>query len=148
MQLHPAQGNQHHEVTAGTLQELAEHLLQEYENGGYSLLIDDVLKAYINETQYYAAWATLQAQRDATDIVLVDGNLVLMAHEYAIIEQAVRAHCELKHARLVEGSRSLGGDGFGLSVSEASQNYTLERDRIAQLAFCEPPFSFKTLGDL
>ena len=75
--------------------------------------------------------------------VMIDQNLTIDAYEWSIIEPVVRAHCDLLQARLVEGSRSLGGDGFGIQVSEAQQNYTMERDKLPRLAFVAPPY---TLG--
>ena len=40
----------------------------------------------------------------------------------------------------------MGGDGFGMSVSEAEQAFNQAKELMPKNAFVEPPFSFKTLG--
>ena len=74
-------------------------------------------------------------------------NLILEGFEYAIIEPCFSANCDLIQAQLVEGSRSMGGDGFGLSVSEAEQAYREAKELMPKNAFVAPPFSFKTMGE-
>lgn len=135
-------------VDAQTLAVLADQLYQELSSNGYSLLLDDVVSAMIIDTQYYASWAVLECQRSAIIGLSIDENLVLEGFEWAIIEPVLRAHCDVIQSRLVEGSRSLGGDGFGLNVSEARQIYADARITMQNEAFCEPPSSFTTFDGL
>ncbi|MFC4953077.1 hypothetical protein [Acinetobacter puyangensis] len=134
-------------VDAGTIETLATQLHDELSGAGYSLLIDDVINIALMEAQYYSAWAVLEAQRNATMIIPFDKNITLEAYEWAVIDPVLRAHCDLVQSRLVEGSRSLGGDGFGLSVSEANQIYLEARKTMQLEAFVEPPFSYKTMSE-
>ena len=139
-----AQGLDYSHVTLGTVADLSAQLYLELQGGGYSLLQVDIQQAILLEVQYYSGWAVLEVQKKAAAIpVMIDQNLTIDAYEWSIIEPVVRAHCDLLQARLVEGSRSLGGDGFGIQVSEAQQNYTMERDKLPRLAFVAPPY---TLG--
>lgn len=39
-------------------------------------------------------------------------------------------------------SRGLGVESYGLSVSEAQQNYNEKKDALPKLAFCMAPMSF------
>lgn len=133
-------------IVAGTISELAEQLHNELSSNGYSLLLDDVVNAALIETQYYAAWAVFQAQRDAVSGVLLDQALPLIAAEWAILDPVIRAHCDLIQARLMEGSRSLGAESFGLDVSSANQNYLEARKVMQDEAFYEPPFSYTTMS--
>ncbi|HDX6138849.1 TPA: hypothetical protein RP454_003669, partial [Acinetobacter baumannii] len=48
----------------------------------------------------------------------------------------------LLQARLVEATRGLGVESYGLSVSEAQQNYNEKKDALPKLAFCMAPMSF------
>lgn len=128
-------------IDGGTVADGALQLFDELSATGYSLLYDDVLRAAVIDVQYYAAWAVLDSQRQATALNRIGEDTRLAAYEWAIIDPVLRAHCDLLQARLVEGSRSLGGDGFGLAVSEANQIYNEARKLMQQEAFCEPPFS-------
>lgn len=148
MQLMPDDQSLYPRVVAGSISALSLQLHDELSSIGYSLLPEDVTKAFINEVQYFVGWAVLSCQRGSTVAVFLDESIVLDAGEWAIIEPVVRAHTDVLQAQLVEGSRSLGGDGFGMSVSEAKQNHTIEREKLQKLAFVEAPFSFKTLGGL
>ena len=78
--------------------------------------------------------------------LFTDKNIVLEGFEWGIIEPCLSANCDLIQAQLVEASRSMGGDGFGMSVSEAEQAYNQAKELMPKNAFVEPPFSFKTLG--
>lgn len=135
-------------IDGGTVEAGAMQLYDELAGNGYSLLPEDVLKAAQIDVQYYVGWAMPEAQRRSVIIRLLDNQMPLEAYEWAIIDPVLRAHCDLLQARLVEGSRSLGGDGFGLNVSEANQIYNEARKNMQQEAFCEPPFSIVTLGGL
>jgi hypothetical protein len=133
-------------LALGTVESLAQTLHQELYGGGYSLLESDVLSAFLCEVQFYSAWAAFAVQKaEAATVTLLNKDLVLDSYEWAIIEPVVRAHCDLLQARLVEGSRSLGGDGFGLQVSEAQQNYLQARELLPKTAFVAQPY---TLGKL
>lgn len=130
---------------AGTVKSISDELYMELSNSGYSLLDTDVLAIMINEVQYYASWAVLEVQRlSAGGVTLIGDSTNIHAYEWAILNPVVRAHCDLIQARLMESSRSLGGDGFGLTVSEANQTYLESRTRMQFEASYEPPFSIKT----
>lgn len=147
MQLLPDNGSQNPKVIAGPISVLASNFHQKLQMKGYSLLLEDVTAALIQETERYAGWATLSCQRGLTSAIEIDGNMVLEGFEYAIIEPCFSANCDLIQAQLVEGSRSMGGDGFGLSVSEAEQAYREAKELMPKNAFVAPPFSFKTMGE-
>ncbi|RZG78725.1 hypothetical protein [Acinetobacter venetianus] len=144
MQLLPDDGSQNPQVIAGSIEALAIIFFQKLQMKGYSLLQNDVLLALIEETKRYAGWATLSCQRGSTNIIQIDENLVLEAFEWVIIEPCLNANCDLIQAQLVEASRSMGGDGFGMTVSEAEQNYKEAKELMPKNAFVAPPFSFKT----
>ncbi|MDM1021585.1 hypothetical protein QSV37_14915 [Acinetobacter sp. VNK23] len=148
MQLLPDDGSQNPKVIAGPISVLASNFHQKLQMKGYSLLLEDVTAALIQETELYAGkGATLSCQRGLTSAIEIDENLILEGFEYAIIEPCFRANCDLIQAQLVEGSRSMGGDGFGLSVSEAEQAYREAKELMPKNAFVAPPFSFKTMGE-
>ncbi|MEW7965762.1 hypothetical protein AB0858_14065, partial [Acinetobacter baumannii] len=52
-------------VVAGSIQQLSEELYKEYQLTGYSILLEDIVKAFIEETKTYAGWATLDCQAKA-----------------------------------------------------------------------------------
>ncbi|MBF7696211.1 hypothetical protein [Acinetobacter rathckeae] len=135
-------------VGDGTLTAFAQQLHHELSMTGYSLLLEDMLHALQLDTQYYAAWAVLEVRKNSTVSVQIDETTPLQLYEWAIIEPVFRSHCDLLQARLVEGSRSLGGDGFGLSVVEANQLYAESKKVMQNEAFIEPPISFKTFEGL
>lgn len=133
-------------ITAGSIKDVATQLYEELSGNGYSLLPEDVINTTVLEAQYYAAWQMLQAQKNATSPMPLDQNIVLEAAEWAILDPVIRAHCDLQQARLMEGSRSLGGEGFGLDVNTANQIYTEARKNMQDEAFFEPPFSYTTMS--
>lgn len=147
MQLLPDDGTQNPKVIAGSISELATLTFQKLQIKGYSLLEVDVTTALLEETRRYAGWATLVCQRGSTSIIRIDENLVLEAFEWVIIEPCFIANCDLIQAQLVEASRSMGGDGFGMSVSEAEQAFNQAKELMPKNAFVAPPFSFKTFGE-
>ena len=130
-------------LVLASIADIALQLHEELNGSGYSLLLADVEKVILAETQIYAAWALLECQKQQQSSLL-DHDTTLHAYEWAIIEPVARAHCDLLQARLVEGSRSLGGDGFGLQVSEAQQNYLQAKEMLAKSAFVAPPYSLDT----
>jgi hypothetical protein len=146
MQLLPNDGTNNYRAVAGPISKLAELYHQKLTLKGYSLLQDEVQTAFIEEVKRYAGWQSLTCQKNATAPIEVDENLVLEAFEWVIIEPCVKANCDLIQASLVEASRSMGGDGFGMTVSEAEQAYEAEKEKMPKNAFVHPPFSFKTLG--
>jgi hypothetical protein len=133
-------------ITAGSIQDIATQLYEELSSNGYSLLPQDVINTAVLEAQYYAAWQMLQAQKNATSPIPLDQNIVLEAAEWAILDPVIRAHCDLQQARLMEGSRSLGAEGFGLDVNIANQIYIEARKAMQDEAFFEPPFSYTTMS--
>lgn len=146
MKLYPSDVNSglYPKVEAGTIHELAQTYHNELTLKGYSLLLEDVELVFMESVKFYASHATLQAQLTATSAITIDGGFILDGSEFAIIEQLVRAHCDVIQADLMEGSGSLGADHFGLSKSEAEQNYKQERGLLPKNAFVQAPFSFKT----
>ena len=129
-------------VVAGSIQQLSEELYKEYQLSGYSILLDDIVKAFLDETKYYAGWAVLDCQTKATTSIELNETIELSGDEYVIIQPLVKAHCDLLQARLVEATRGLGVESYGLSVSEAQQNYNEKKDALPKLVFCMAPISF------
>lgn len=128
-------------LIAGTVADLSATLHAELQMSGYSLLLDDVRDAVLCEARLYAGWATFEVQRFANAPVELDSTLSIDAYEWAFIEPVIRAHCDMLQAIRMEGSRSLGAENFGLSVSEARQIYQEQRDLLPKNAFISPPFT-------
>ena len=57
------------------------------------------------------------------------------------MEPVIRAHCDFIQSQRVEGTGSLGGERFGLSVSEAKQAYADAKLEMKKEAFVESPFT-------
>ncbi|MFK6686377.1 hypothetical protein Q4372_18100 [Acinetobacter baumannii] len=129
-------------VVAGSIQQLSEELYKEYQLTGYSILLEDIVKAFIEETKSYAGWATLDCQTKAITSIELNESIELNGDEYVIIVPLVKAHCDLLQARLVEATRGLGVESYGLSVSEAQQNYNEKKEALPKLAFLMVPKSF------
>ncbi|MBE2171019.1 hypothetical protein IIQ44_03760 [Acinetobacter oleivorans] len=130
-------------VVAGSIQQLSEELYKEYQLTGYSILLEDIVKAFIEETKSYAGWAAaLDCQIKATTSIELNETIELNGDEYVIILPLVKAHCDLLQARLVEATRGLGVESYGLSVSEAQQIYNEKKEALPQLAFLMAPISF------
>ena len=146
MQLLPNDGIGNFRAVAGTISELAALYHQKLTLKGYSLLQEEIQAAFIEEVKRYAGWQSLTCQKSSAVPIAVDEHLILEAFEWVIIEPCVKANCDLIQASLVEASRSMGGDGFGMSVSEAEQAYEAEKEKMPKNAFVQPPFSFKTAG--
>ena len=146
MQLLPNDGTGKFRAVAGTISELAALYHQKLTLKGYSLLQEEIQAAFIEEVKRYAGWQSLTCQKSSVVPIAVDEHLILEAFEWVIIEPCVKANCDLIQAALVEASRSMGGDGFGMSVSEAEQAYEAEKEKMPKNAFVQPPFSFKTAG--
>lgn len=145
MQLLPDDGSIYPKVIAGTIAQIAHALFLELQSTGSSLLEDDVLNSCLVHVKHYASHAVLSCQRRLLVATEIDKNIILQGFEWSIIDPVIRAHCDLNQAKLVEGSRSMGGDGFGMTVSEALQIYNDQRERLPRNAYIEPPFSFATL---
>lgn len=124
---------------AGTVDELSELVFQELLLSGYSLGLDDIKSVILAECRFYSGWAMFEAQKDS--IIKIDGALILDSYEWAILEPVIKANLDLKQAQRMESIKSLGGQEFGLSVSEARQIYKVERDAVPKLAFVEEPYS-------
>jgi pyruvate kinase len=140
MLLQPHSGD-YPRATVGTIAEISERLHTELQLSGYSLLVDDVQDAMIEEARLYAAWATFEEQRFATLTISLNTSLKIDAYEWAFIKPVVLAHCDWLQAQRNEASRSLGVEAFGLSVSEARGNYDQQRDLLPKNAFIAPPFT-------
>lgn len=132
------------QAISGSIKDVSLILFEELQNTGYSLLLSDVESAVINSAQKYAIWAVLEEQRKTKTVMLVNKDLIIHGYEWEIMHPLVRAHCDLLQARLVEGSRSMGGDGFGLTVSEADQKFVDAQLKLERDANYLPPFCFKT----
>ena len=146
MQLLPNDGTGKFRAVAGTISELAALYHQKLTLKGYSLLQEEIQAAFIEEVKRYAGWQSLTCQKSSIIPIAVDEHLILEAFEWVIIEPCVKANCDQIQASLVEASRSMGSEGFGMSVSEAEQAYEAEKEKMPKNAFVQPPFSFKTLG--
>lgn len=133
-------------ITAGSIKDVSTQLYEELSSNGYSLLPEDVINTAVLETQYYAAWQMLQVQKNAASPMPLDQNIVLEAAEWAILDPVLRAHCDLQQARMMEGVRSLGAEGFGLDVNTATQIYNEARKGMQDEAFFEAPFSYVTMS--
>lgn len=119
---------------------MAEHLFNEYGLLGYSLTVEDIEIALINDVRFYAGWEeTYQQEKGESSVI--DRSYKLAVNEWAVLEPVIRAHCDFIQAQRVEGTGSLGGERFGLTVSEASQNYSNAKDVMKKEAFVEGPFT-------
>ena len=128
-------------ANAGTVDELSKLVEQELVLSGYSLGLDDIKTVILAECRHYSGWSMFESQKD--EVIQIDGELVLDQSEWAILEPVIKANLDLKQAQRMESIRSLGGQEFGLSVSEARQLYMQERSDMPKLAFIEEPFSLE-----
>ena len=147
----------------GTLTEVATDLYDELVTTGYSLIDTDVLKVLITNTKKYATWADAfnVAEPDNQPAspepcvrprLIIDGDTVIGADDWVIIEPLARAHFDLVQARRMEGAQNLGVEGAGMSSSEARQLYADAETAMKKEAFQFQPFSTETpkpkfLGD-
>lgn len=140
MQLRPFDENgQYQNSEAGTIASLSDMLFNEYVLSGYSLTPDDIKPALIADFKVYAGWCSTYTQNKGLTTVL-DDTQILSVSEWSIIEPVIRAHCELIQANRMEATASLGGEHFGLSVSEATTNYIEEKKDMESKTFVEEPF--------
>ena len=96
-------------VVAGSIQQLSEELYKEYQLSGYSILLDDIVKAFLDEAKYYAGWAVLDCQTKATTSIELNETIVLSGDEYVIIQPLVKLtviFCKLDWLKLLVGSES------------------------------------------
>ncbi|OJU54639.1 MAG: hypothetical protein BGN93_13075, partial [Acinetobacter sp. 39-4] len=100
MYLLPDDGSRCPKVIAGSIEELATTFYQKLQMKGYSLLVEDVTNALIEETKRYAGCATLRCQRGSTNIIIIDTTIVLEGFEWFIIEPCLSANCDLIQAQL------------------------------------------------
>lgn len=138
MQLSPNQDGQFEESEAGTIASLSENLFIEYGLAGYSLSPEEVELALIADFKLYAGFKTTYTQNKGL-VTTLDKTQMLSVMEWAIIEPVIRAHCEMIQANRVEATGSLGGERFGLSVSEANQLYTDAKREMEPKTFFEEP---------
>lgn len=125
---------------AGTIASLAETLYMEYALMGYSLNAFDIETALKLDFAFYAGWATTETQEKGQTTTIDDTHTIALS-EWAVIEPVVRAHCEWIQSQRVDATGSLGGERFGLSVSEAKQEYTTAKMDMKKEAFVEAPFT-------
>lgn len=134
------------QAIAGPIRQLAAKLYDELLTSGYSLLDSDVEHLALENVKIYTAWARLECQffnkeqpkPDYFDLTL---DNILTVDEWAIILPCVRSHCDIMQARRMEGSQALGVMPFGISSSEAMQNYNQCLEIMKKEAFCYEPFS-------
>lgn len=142
MRLSPVdQLGQHQDSEAGTIASLSNQLFNEYGLSGYSLTPSDIETALIADFKVYAGWATTATQARGM-VTEIDGTQSIELGEWVVIEPVIRAHCELIQAQRMEATASLGGERFGLSVSEAAQKYSDAKLEAEKKAFIEEPFYF------
>jgi hypothetical protein len=123
----------------GTLGTLSQIITTEYSLSGYSLTVDDVKTSLIVDFTLYAGWGKTYAKENNLPVSL-DENQLISFGDWAVLEQVVKAHCDLIQAQRVEATGSLGGERFGLTVGEATQNYNLAKETMKKEAFIEEPF--------
>ena len=140
-ELNPYQDGVYQNSEAGSIASLSDRLFDEYGLMGYSLTPDDILTAIVSDMTFYAGWEATSQQTKGV-AVTINAQYVITFDEWAVIEPVVRAHCDFIQAQRVEGTGSLGGERFGLSVGEASQNYINAKEVMKKEAFIEPPFTF------
>lgn len=139
--LNPYQDGAYQNSEAGSIASLSDRLFDEYGLIGYSLTPDDILTAIVSDMTFYAGWEATSQQAKGV-AVTINAQYVITIDEWAVLEPVVRAHCDFIQAQRVEGTGSLGGERFGLSVSEANQNYINAKEVMKKEAFIEPPFTF------
>ena len=130
----------HQEGEAGTIASLAQALYLEYVLMGYSTTTEDISTAIMLDFAFYAGWATTTTQEQGLETE-IDENHSISFTEWAILEPVIRAHCDFIQSQRVEGTGSLGGERFGLSVSEAKQAYADAKLEMKKEAFVEAPFT-------
>lgn len=142
MQLQPVVDlNDAPRTIVGTLADIAQRLHAELQLTGYSLFLEDVQSAVLEEARLYASWAAFEVQRVSVSPITLDLNLSIDAYEWSFIEPVVRAHVEMIEARRGEASVSLGAQTYGMQYAEAQRNYQEQRDLLPKNAFVCPPYS-------
>lgn len=125
----------------GTIATLSQLIANEYELSGFSLTDDDLNTILTVDFALYAGWSTPYSTLNGIGTPL-DATQIISFGDWAVLENVVKAHCELVQAQRVEGTGSLGTERFGISVSEATTNYNMAKEAMKKEAFVEPPFSF------
>ena len=124
---------------AGTIASLALMLEKEYAIKGYSIDQVEIEVALIADFLFYSGWESTEQQKKGIEANL-DRDYIVHVHEWAIIDDLVRAHCELLQATRMEAVASIGAERHGLSVSEADQAYKTAKEEMKGLAFVEESF--------
>lgn len=140
--LHPLTDDYPH-ADVGTIGDVAQTLHFELHQIGYSLLLDDVIDVLIAAATSYAAHTAFEVQTTATAPITLDRNLPISAMEWELMQPLCRAHCAVLQARCMDGTASLNGMPFGLSVSEAEGIYSQEQNEFAKAVFCAAPFTLE-----
>ena len=139
MQLRPIDENgQFEDSEAGTIASLSDLLFNEYGLTGYSLVPDDIETALIADFKLYAGWKSTYTQNKGM-VTTLNKTQIVSVMEWMILEPVIRGHCELIQANRMEATGSLGGERFGLTVSEANQQYTDAKREMEGKTFVEEP---------
>ena len=128
------------ESDAASIASLAEILFEELALMGYSLDTVEIENAIIADYRYYAGWEETPKQHQGQAIT-INRDYILTVSEWALLDPVVRAHCDLIQSNRVEGTGSLGGERFGLTVSEARNLYAEAKVNLKRESFVEPPFT-------
>ncbi|MCU4320600.1 hypothetical protein KTH44_15900 [Acinetobacter bereziniae] len=132
-------GEDRTDTPIGTIQSLSSLIATEYMLSGYSLTEEDIKTALIIDFAIYSAWGKTYAKENNLAVSL-DQNQIVSFGDWAVLEQLVKAHCDLIQAQRVEATGSLGGERFGLTVSEANQIYNSAKESMKKEAFVEKPY--------
>ena len=127
---------------AASIADLSEGLFTELALIGYSLDHEEVKQALISDYRFLAGWEETDRQYKGQAATINDAHVITLA-EWALIDPVIRAHCDWIQANRVEGTASLGGERFGLSVSEALTIYRDAKDNLKRESFVEPPFTIQ-----
>lgn len=134
------------EHVVGSVNDAAKELYDELVTTGYSLILEDVIKVFINTIKEYVGWSgrlltqTPQGLANVKKPLLaINENTVLSVTDWIIVKPVVMAHCDLVQAKRMEGAQGLGVNPAGMSSSEARTLYSDAVLRMQKESFqCEP----------
>lgn len=131
----------------GSIQFAADALYEELLMSGYSVTDEDMVKVFITNTKKYAGWSGELQHCPKDDescknpLLSITADTVLSVDDWIIIEPVIRAHCDLVHAKRMEGAQNLGVQSVGVSSSEARQSYIDALEVMKKECFQCQPFS-------
>jgi hypothetical protein len=137
----------------GTIQIVASQLYDELLTTGSSVMLSDVVKILILNTEKYAGWSgelqhcPKEDESCVKPLLTITENTVLGMDDWIIIDPVVRAHCDLVQARRMEGAQGLGVQPAGMSSSEALQLYKDAIITMQKESFQYQPFSVELPDD-